>query len=129
VSIDFLVGRDTAKDALPNGNSLQLSMFGKRVRQSREAQGMERTELARRVGVTSAYLGLIENGGKIPRMETCIKILNALNLSADMAFIDSLDAAIPQKASMLQSQIAALPPEKQRFVLDLLESMIQAIQK
>ena len=110
-------------------SSLNLTRFGVRIRQFRESKDMERPELAKRVGVTSAYLGLIENGGKIPKLETCLKILNALGMSADAAFMDNLDAAVPQKANLLQSKIAALPPEKQRFILNLLESMIEAIQE
>ena len=129
VTIDFLVGRTSYETVPAQKDSLQLKRFGQRVRQFREAQGMERPALAKRVGVTSAYLGLIENGGKIPKLETCLKILNALGMSADTAFMDNLDSATPQKASMLQCQIAALPPEKQRFVLNLLESMIQAVQE
>lgn len=129
VTIDFLVGRSAYEMASVQGSSLRLEKFGERVKQFREEKDIERPELAKRVGVTSAYLGLIENGGKIPKLETCLKLLNALGMSADAAFMDNLDAAVPQKATMLQSQIAALPPEKQRFVLNLLESMIQAVQE
>lgn len=129
VTIDFLVGHtEDENECGPNG-SLNLTRFGVRIRQFRESKDMERPELAKRVGVTSAYLGLIENGGKIPKLETCLKILNALGMSADAAFMDNLDAAVPQKANLLQSKIAALPPEKQRFILNLLESMIEAIQE
>ena len=127
VTIDFLVGRTDCENESGKDGSLNLTRFGVRVRQFRESKGIERSELARRVGITSAYLGLIENGGKIPKLETCLKILNALELSADAAFMDNLDAAVPHKASFLQSQIAALPPEKQRFVLNILESMIAAM--
>ena len=128
VSIDFLVGRTNDKSESNENSSLNLTKFGVRIRQFRESKGIERSELAKRVGVSSAYLGLIENGGKIPKLQTCLKILNALELSADAVFMDSLDAAVPQKATFLQSQIAALPLEKQRFVLNLLESMVNAIQ-
>lgn len=128
VSIDFLVGRTSDKSGSNKSSSLNLTKFGVRIRQFRESRGIERSELAKRVGVSSAYLGLIENGGKIPKLQTCLKILNALELSADAVFMDSLDAAVPQKATFLQSQIAALPLEKQRFVLNLLESMVNAIQ-
>lgn len=128
VSIDFLVGRADRATGSKN-STLCLEKFGERIRQFRESKGIERPELAKRVGVTSAYLGLIENGGKIPKLETCLKILNALELSADMAFMDSLDAAVPKRATLLQSQIAALRPEKQRFILNLLESMIDAVRE
>lgn len=129
VTIDFLVGHTEDENECAPNNSLNLTRFGVRIRQFRESKGIERPELAKRVGVTSAYLGLIENGGKIPKLETCLKILNALELSADMAFMDSLDAAVPKRATLLQSQIAALRPEKQRFILNLLESMIDAVRE
>ena len=129
VTIDFLVGHTEDENECGPSSSLNLTRFGVRIRQFRESKDMERPELAKRVGVTSAYLGLIENGGKIPKLETCLKILNALGMSADAAFMDNLDAAVPQKANLLQSKIAALPPEKQRFILNLLESMIESIQE
>lgn len=127
VTIDFLVGHTEDKNECAPNSSLNLTRFGIRIRQFRESKNMERPELAKRVGVTSAYLGLIENGGKIPKLETCLKILNALGMSADTAFMDNLDAAVPRKANLLQSKIAALPPKKQRFILNILESMIAAI--
>ena len=129
VTIDFLVGRINNETVHTETGSLNLAQFGVHIRRFRESKGIDRPALAKRVGVTSAYLGLIENGGKIPRLETCIKILNALGMSADAAFMDSLNAAVPQKANLIQSQIAALPPEKQRFVLNLLESMIEAMER
>lgn len=129
VTIDFLVGHTEDEAECAPSNSLNLTRFGVRIRQFRESKSMERPELAKRVGVTSAYLGLIENGGKIPKLETCLKILNALGMSADAAFMDNLDAAVPRKANLLQSKIVELPPEKQRFVLNLLESMIEAMRE
>ena len=129
VTIDFLVGHTEDEAECAPSNSLNLTRFGVRIRQFRESKSMERPELTKRVGVTSAYLGLIENGGKIPKLETCLKILNALGMSADAAFMDNLDAAVPRKANLLQSKIVELPPEKQRFVLNLLESMIEAMRE
>lgn len=129
VSVDFLLGHSTEKTAIPAQSSrgFDVSRFGERARQFRESHGISRKFVAQEAGISTAYLSAVESGLRIPKLLTAVKILNALGASADYALMDNLDAAVPQKASFLQSQIAALPPEKQRFVLNLLESMIAAM--
>lgn len=85
-------------------------------------------EVANKIGVTTAYLSVIENGAKIPKLETCIKLLNALNISADAAFMDCIHASLPKKTNMIQAQIGKLSPEKQKFVITILQSLIDAIE-
>lgn len=130
VTIDFLLGHSPHTHAVQEpSQELTTSHFGERIRQFRESHGLSKKSVAKEVGISTTYLTAVENGVQIPKFLTAVKILNALGASADFALMDDLDAATPQKATMLQSQIAALPPEKQRFVLNLLESMIQSIQK
>ena len=129
VSVDFLLGRSVDETAAAGQarNSLDVSRFGERVRQFREGRGISKKFVAQEAGISTAYLTAVENGIRIPKLLTAVKILNALGASADFALMDALNAAAPQKASLLQSQISALPPEKQRFVLNLLESIIAAM--
>lgn len=131
VTVDFLLGRcpDSQAGAQEPPRSFSVLHFGERVQQFRESHGMSKKAVAKDAGITTTYLTVVENGNRIPKFLTAVRILNALGASADFALMDNLDAAVPQKATMLQSQIAALPPEKQRFVLNLLESMIQAVQE
>lgn len=128
VTVDFLLGRSDDQTAVHGSPKVSILHFGERIQQFRESHGMSKKAVARDAGITTTYLTAVENGNRIPKFHTAIKILNALGASADFALMDDLDAAVPQKASMLQCQIAALPPEKQRLVLNLLESMIQAVQ-
>lgn len=131
VSVDFLLGRSFQDSAIPcqRSRGFDVSRFGERVRQFREAHGVSRKFVAQEAGISTAYLTAVESGIRVPKLLTAVKILNALGASSDFALMDNLDAAVPQKANLLQSKIAALPPEKQRFVLNLLESMIEAIQE
>ncbi len=64
VTIDFLVGHTEDEAECAPSNSLNLTRFGVRIRQFRESKSMERPELAKRVGVTSAYLGLMKTAGR-----------------------------------------------------------------
>ena len=127
VTIDYLVGREESYCDKEKDSSLDLTKFGPHIEQYRNEKAMTRSELAEKVGITTAYLAVIESGAKIPRLETCIKILNALNASADAAFMDCLNGAAPKRANMIQSQISRLAPEKQRFILNILEAMVDAI--
>lgn len=129
VTVDFLLGRSDDQTAVHGFPKVSTLHFGERIQQFRESHGMSKKAVARGAGITTTYLTAVENGNRIPKFHTAVKILNALGASADFALMDDLDAAIPQKASMLQNRIAALPPEKQRLVLNLLESMIQAVQE
>ena len=128
VSVDFLLGHSCDMPA-PASKDFDVSRFGERVRQFRESRGMSKKSVAQEAGLSDAYLTAVESGIRVPKLLTAVKILNALGASADYALMDNLNAAVPQKANLLQNQISTLPPEKQRFVLNLLESMIEAMRE
>ena len=58
-----------------------MDAVGKRIREARQAMGMTQAELAKRLGVTYQNIGQWENGKRIPRVETLMKIGQALNVS------------------------------------------------
>lgn len=129
VTVDYLVGKDSKFYDKESLASFDLSKFGHRIKQFREGKEISRTQLADQVGITTAYLSVIESGAKIPKLETCIKLLNALNISADAAFMDCLNGSVSKKCTMLQTQIGKLSPEKQRFIVNILQSMVDAIEE
>jgi DNA-binding XRE family transcriptional regulator len=62
--------------------SEQLGRFGERLRQAREAAGVGRTELARRVDLNQSYLYRLEVGGRRPSRKTVVALAKALRLGA-----------------------------------------------
>lgn len=127
VSIDALVGRQPAFPSRVGQATLTPVLFGKRVREIREGKGISRSELANSIGITPSYLGIIENRSGAPKLETSLKILNALNASADAVFMDCLNYANATKASVLQFKLSDLTPEDQTFILNVLDTMIQSV--
>jgi transcriptional regulator with XRE-family HTH domain len=54
--------------------------IGRRIREEREALGMQRVVLARRVGVVPQHLYLIENGERTPSIALLVKVAEALRV-------------------------------------------------
>ena len=51
--------------------------IGKKIRACREERGMSQEVFAEKVGISPAYVGMIERGEKIPRLETFLRIANS----------------------------------------------------
>ena len=68
--------------------------LGARVRQQRELNDWTQGELARRVGVSSSFIGHIERGEKKASVETVVALCNAMEISPSVLLQDSLSDAV-----------------------------------
>ena len=71
--------------------------IGKRIQKSREAAGLKQEQLAEMVDLSCNYLSAIERDVKTPRLDTFVRIINALNVSADEILMDVLMKHLPAK--------------------------------
>lgn len=74
-----------------NYDNVILRSFGKRVRQSREAQGWSQEELADRVGIHRTYIGGVERGER----NVALLIINQLSLALNDPFDDIFPIPAP----------------------------------
>ena len=81
-------------------------------------------KLAEAVGLSVSYMGAIERGEKLPKLETFIRIANILQVSADALLSDVLAVSHQLTASNLSTQLSALPAPEQRRILHVVETMI-----
>lgn len=68
---------------------------------------------------------MVERGEKIPSLETFIKILNTLGVSADMVLSDVLDNGYTVKNSMLNDKLEKLAPEDRNRIYEVIDTMIK----
>ena len=61
---------------------MNSALIGKRIRTIREEKGWKQEVFAEKVGLSPTYIGMIERGEKIPKLETFVRIANVLNVSA-----------------------------------------------
>jgi transcriptional regulator with XRE-family HTH domain len=61
-------------------------LFGRNVRQLREAHGLTQEEFSRKAGINRSYLGGVERGQRTICMDIIAKIAQALAVSPDVLF-------------------------------------------
>lgn len=67
-----------------------MDTLGDRIKFYREQNKISKSELSRRVGVSPAYITMLENGGKTnPSLELQIKLAEALNTQLNQLLSDS----------------------------------------
>ena len=62
---------------------LNYNQMGSRILECRQAQNMTQGELAKRVGVSTSFIGHLERTEKIPSLETVASLCAALDVSMD----------------------------------------------
>lgn len=104
---------------------MKLATIGKNIRKYRLMKKLRQEDLAEKAGLTANYIGMVERGEKIPSLETFIKILNTLGVSADMVLSDVLDNGYTIKNSMLNEKLEKLAPEDRKRIYEVIDTMIK----
>ena len=104
---------------------LNYDSIGKNIRSYRIKRKLRQEDLAEMTDLSVTYIGMVERGEKIPALETFIKILNALEVSADIILADVLKVGYEIKSSLLTEQINALSPTERDKVFDVIETLIK----
>ena len=102
--------------------------LGKRIKVAREKKNMTQEELAAAVDYGVGHMSVIERGVKPPKLDKLVAIANALGVGTDELLQDNLDSAVLLQASELSEKIRALSPEKQRKVMNILNTVITELQ-
>lgn len=104
---------------------MKLATIGNNIRKYRLMKKLRQEDLAEKAGLTANYIGMVERGEKIPSLETFIKILNTLGVSADMVLSDVLDNGYTVKNSMLNDKLEKLAPEDRNRIYEVIDTMIK----
>lgn len=107
---------------------MNRKLLGKRIRQARNSADMTAQQLCDVVGLSSdTYVLQLERGEKTPKVETLLKIANALKISADDLLCDGLDIKVVNMDDDLLNKIRMLPSDYQKFVLSLVDEMLERV--
>lgn len=86
---------------------------------------MRQEDLAEKVNLSTNYIGMIERGEKIPALDTFIKIVNCLDISADILLEDVITSGYKVKNSILSEKLENLPPVEQNRIYAVVETLIE----
>ena len=120
VSVDKEFIRLMESDSIPN-----IKTIGQNIKKYRVAKKMRQEGLAELCGLSSNYIGMLERGEKLPSIEAFIRILNALEVSADLVLIDVLNVGYTVKQSVLEEKLEKVSPEEREKIYDVIDVMLK----
>lgn len=80
---------------------MQMEKIGQNIRKCRNAKHMSIEDLAYKAELSKNYMGMVERGERIPSLESLLKIINALETSADEVLCDVIDHGFKVKTTKL----------------------------
>ena len=99
-------------------------IIGKKIQQFRKQKGITQEELSERIDISPHYLSALERGVYNIKLETLVKILNSLDISADEVFCDVVDRSCAVTPNRLTEKLETLPIEEQAKILAVVDTMI-----
>ena len=94
-------------------------LFGQRLREQRLKHHLTLEQVAEKADLSANYIGLKE-----PGLATIVKILNALNISADELLCDLVPSASHVTDDEISKRLEGLTPMQKKVALDLLDTYI-----
>lgn len=102
-----------------------MKEIGLRIKEKRMEHSWSQEELAEKTNLSSVYIGMIERGEKLPKLETFICIVNALETSADELLSDVIDNGYKIKLSKYDEKIGNLDKKSQKLLFEIIELFIK----
>jgi len=103
-------------------DEIDYKKIGMRIRCKRKAKNWTQSELARKCGISMAFVGHIERGSRIMSMDTFIKICEVLDVSADELLWDTVKVSDCNMQRMLDTAEAE-NPENYKLYVRIMESV------
>lgn len=103
--------------------------IGKRIQKYRVEAGMTQEKLAEMVEISCNYLSAIEREVKVPKLDTLIRIINVLHLSADDILQDVVDGSMKTRCTQLEMRMQKLPQKERERILRVVDVLIEEAEK
>lgn len=99
--------------------------IGGRIQAMRKRRGLTQEQLAEMLDISATHMSATERGVSGITVDKLVQIMNCLDCTADDLFCDVIKSGYRAKASRLSDQIAALAPEEQKRIFDVVETMVR----
>ena len=110
---------------LKGGIIVDLSPVGSRIKTARENKKLTQEELAAMVDLSPTHISVIERGVKSPKLETFVRIANALGVSADSLLVDVVENSTKGISCELYDYVSNLSKKEREKVLAVVRVMTE----
>ena len=104
---------------------MDMIAIGSRLKEAREQAHLTQEELAEIVDISPTHMSVIERGVKTPKLDTFVKIANALHLSADALLQDVVTPVTDSITAELSVRIGRLPQKEQNRILNAIRALTE----
>jgi len=104
---------------------LEKVALGRRIRESRISKGYTQQELADRAEIGVVYISEIERGVKMPSLNSFVKIIDALDVSADYVLRDELPSGKEYVCTEITEKLLVLTPGQRKAASDILNAYLR----
>ena len=104
---------------------MDMIAVGNRIKEAREQAHLTQEDLAEIVDISPTHMSVIERGAKTPRLDTFVKIVNALKLSSDALLQDVIPPVSDTIIAELSIRIGSLPPKDQNRILNAIRALTE----
>ncbi len=98
---------------------------GQNIRKKRLAKSWKQSTLAEKVNLSTSYIGMIERGEKIPKLETFVHITNALDTTSDELLEGVLNKGYEIRMSEYMVRIQDIPQKEQERILEVIDALLK----
>ena len=103
---------------------MERAALGKRIRESRISKGYTQQELADRAEIGVVYISEIERGIKMPSLNIFIKIVDALDVSADYVLRDEIPSGKGYVYDEITCKLQGITPKQRKAVTAILNAYL-----
>ena len=106
---------------------MDKAAIGAHLREARNVAGFTQDQLAEKVDVGTTYISDIERGAKFPSLSLFVKIVDALNVSADYILCGEIKAGKHCVYDDITKKLEGLTPKQRLAVAQLIDTYIKTL--
>ena len=99
--------------------------IGARIKAARERVHLTQEQLAEIIDISPTHMSVIERGVKTPKLDTFVRIANALGVSTDALLRDVVVPANESIMAALSVRIGRLPQKEQERILNAIRALTE----
>jgi len=99
--------------------------LGQKLREARQKKGFTQHKLAEIANIGDVYISEIERGLKMPSLNIFIKLIEALDVSADYILRDELSSGREYIYDEITQKLKDLTPKQRKAATDILDAYLQ----
>ena len=99
--------------------------IGARIRAARERVHLTQEQLAEIIDISPTHMSVIERGVKTPKLDTFVRIANALGVSTDALLQDVVVPVNDSIMAELSARIGRMPQKDQERILNAIRALTE----